>query len=304
MKTALTTGAASPSSQISPNIWPRLAVLGAVLLWGGSFSTMRMALDVLSPWSVMWLRMTIAMLCVLPFYRTVNLRVYRRGDWKLLLPAVILQPCLYFWMESAALKLTTSAQAGIISASVPLLVSVGAWIVLREVLTARALTGLVLAMLGVGVLTFGGQATESAPSPLLGNTLELLAMVSAAANMIMIRILGRRYDAWTLTVMQVATGCIFFSPGLLELRQIPAEACDARLIGILVFLGAGVTLGAFSLYNWAMTRMPAGTVSAHINLIPVVAVTCGILFLNESMTLTQLGATCVILASVIMTQKS
>jgi len=28
--------------------------------------------------------------------------------------------------------------------------------------------------------------------------MEFLAMVCAAANMILIRILGRRYDAWTL----------------------------------------------------------------------------------------------------------
>ena len=28
--------------------------------------------------------------------------------------------------------------------------------------------------------------------------------------MILIRILGRRYDAWTLTVMQVVTGTLFF----------------------------------------------------------------------------------------------
>ena len=42
---------------------PRLAVLGAVLLWGASFSTMRIALHDLHPWSVMWLRMVIALAC-------------------------------------------------------------------------------------------------------------------------------------------------------------------------------------------------------------------------------------------------
>ncbi|MBP9942952.1 MAG: EamA family transporter, partial [Desulfomicrobium sp.] len=47
---------------------PRLAVLGAVLLWGASFSTMRIALHDLHPWSVMWLRMVIALACILPLY--------------------------------------------------------------------------------------------------------------------------------------------------------------------------------------------------------------------------------------------
>jgi drug/metabolite transporter (DMT)-like permease len=282
---------------------PRLAVFGAVLLWGASFSTMRIALEDLHPWSVMWLRMVIALVCILPLYRTVSLSAYRRGDWKLLLPAVVFQPCLYFWFESSALGLTTSAQAGIISASVPLLVAVAAWMILKEPMSTRVTAGLLLSVAGVTVLTLAGQATESAPSPLLGNSLEFLAMVCAAANMILIRILGRRYDAWTLTVMQVVTGSIFFSPGLAHLMEVPAGTFDTQLVLILAFLGAGVTLGAFSLYNWAITRMPASTASAHINLIPVVAVGCGFAFLGETMNLVQMAAACVVLFSVLMTQK-
>lgn len=282
---------------------PRLAVLGAVVLWGASFSTMRIALEDLHPWSVMWLRMVIALACILPLYRTVSLSAYRRGDWKLLLPAVIFQPCLYFWLESAALGLTTSAQAGIISASVPLLVAVAAWMILKEPLSVRVTAGLLLSLAGVAVLTLGGQATESAPSPLLGNSMEFLAMVCAAANMILIRILGRRYDAWTLTVMQVVTGTLFFSPGLAYMADLPSGTFDLQLVLILVFLGAGVTLGAFSLYNWAITRMPASTASAHINLIPVVAVGCGFAFLGETMNPLQMAAACVVLFSVLMTQK-
>ncbi len=282
---------------------PRLAVLGAVLLWGGSFSAMRTALADLHPWSVMWIRMLIALVCVLPMYRTVDVSMYRKGDWKLLLPAVILQPCLYFWCESAALGLTTSAQAGVISASVPLLVAVGAWMTLREPLSMRTVAALLVSLAGVAVLSFAGEATEAAPSPLLGNGLELMAMVCAAANMILIRFLGRRYGAWTLTVMQVVTGCVFFSPGAMYLLELPAGTFDTQLVLILLFLGAGVTLGAFSLYNWAITRMPAGTASAHINLIPVVAVVCGFLFLGETMSPVQLAAAGVVLVSVLMTQR-
>ena len=89
--------------------------------------------------------------------------------------------------------------------------------------------------------------------------------------------------SWTLTVMQVVTGCVFFSPGLIHLTHVPKGVFNPRMISILLFLGAGVTLGAFSLYNWAITRMPASTASAHINLIPVVAVGCGFVFLGESL---------------------
>lgn len=298
---AVSTPSASPLLPLA--LAPRLAVLGAVLLWGGSFSAMRVALEDLHPWSVMWLRMAIALLCIAPMYRSVDLSMYRRGDWKALLPAVALQPCLYFWLESEALTLTTSAQAGVISASVPLLVAVGAWMTLGEALTTRTVVALLLSLAGVAVLSFSGHATETAPAPLIGNTLELGAMICAAGNMLFIRFLGRRYGAWTLTVMQVATGCIFFFPGAVRLLDVPTGTLNGPLVLVLLFLGAGVTLGAFSLYNWAITRMPAGTASAHINLVPVVAVVCGFLFLGETLTATQLAAAGGVLISVLMTQR-
>ena len=296
MKPAL---AHSDSSQFHP----RLAVLGAVILWGGSFSAMRTALDVLPAWTVMWLRMIIALLCILPLARTVRFDGYRPGDWKLLLPTVLLQPCLYFWLESSALSLTSSAQAGVISASVPLLVGVGAWLVFKESMRLATAAGLALSLAGVAVLSLSGQATVQAPAPLLGNTLELVAMACAAANMLFIRALGSRYSPWSLTVLQVVTGCVFFSPGAAHLGSVSWELFDQRLILTFLFLGAGVTLGAFALYNWSITRMNATTAAAHINLIPVIAVGCGFFFLGETMTLVQMLAALTVLASVLMTQR-
>lgn len=287
----------------SSQLFPRLAVLGAVILWGGSFSAMRAALDVLPAWTVMWLRMVIALICILPLIRTVRFDGYRPGDWKLLLPTVLLQPCLYFWLESSALSLTSSAQAGVISASVPLLVGFGAWLVFKESMRLATAAGLALSLAGVAVLSLSGQATNQAPAPLAGNTLELLAMACAAANMLLIRTLGRRYNPWSLTVLQVVTGCVFFSPGAAHLGSVSWEVFDQRLILTLLFLGAGVTLGAFSLYNWSITRMNATTAAAHINLIPVIAVGCGVFFLGETMTLVQLLAALTVLASVLMTQR-
>jgi hypothetical protein len=40
---------------------PVAALFAAVLLWGGSFAAMRLSVQAMSPWSVMWLRMAIAL---------------------------------------------------------------------------------------------------------------------------------------------------------------------------------------------------------------------------------------------------
>jgi len=203
---------------------PIAALFSAAVLWGGSFAAMRLSVQAMSTWSVMWLRMAIALVVILPFAGRLKTSAYRKGDWKLLVPMVLFQPCLYFLLESNALRFTTSSQAGVISASVPLMVAVGAWIMLSEPLGERTLAGLFLSVAGVAVLSLSGSSDDAAANPLLGNLLELGAMACAAVNMIMVKGLCNRYNPWLLTALQVVAGTLFFSPGVVLLLREPGVA--------------------------------------------------------------------------------
>ncbi len=275
---------------IPANVLPVTAIVTAVCLWGGSFSAMKVAVSTISPWTVMWLRMVLALAVMLPFAARLRPRAYRRGDWRPLLLLTLLQPCLYFLLESHALQLTTSSQAGVISATVPLMVVLGARLALAERMPARAVGGLVLSVFGVAWLTLAGSATESASNPLLGNLLELGAMASAAAYMVLIKRLSARYSTWTLTVLQTLGGAVFFLPGAAAVIRGDWLGWSSQQFLVLVFLGVGATLGAFGLYNWGMSRIEAGRASAFINLIPVVAVLLGRTLLGESLNPSQITA--------------
>ncbi len=134
---------------------PVLALLAAALLWGMSFAAMRVALQVLNPWSIMWVRMAVAVALLAPFTaRRVphDLRAcYRKGDWKLL----------------------------------ALLVALGAPLFLGERMKAAGATGLALSIAGVAALTLlgvpPGSASAGAVNAPLGNALETGAMIAAAA---------------------------------------------------------------------------------------------------------------------------
>ena len=303
-----TVAAAAGSDQVSERdtsrFWPIAAILAAVLLWGGSFSAMRVAVHVLNPWSVMWLRMTIALIVLIPFTGRVWPKTYQKGDWIFLLPMVIFQPCLYFFLESHALVLTTSSQAGVIAASVPILVSVGAWLFLKESVHGLTFVGFVVAVAGVTGLTLMQTSGGPAQNPVLGNTLELGAMVSAAANMLIVKQLSSRYNPWTLTAMQTLAGFIFFLPGLYYMWPVDQSIWTVNLILSMLFLGSLVTLGAFGLYNWGMSRVPASRAATFINLVPVTAVVLGWVILNESLNLFQIIASAVVVGGVYLSQKA
>ena len=281
---------------------PLLFLGGAVLFWGTSFVATKIALATFTPMTVDWLRMVIATLVFAPFWTRVPRPEYRRGDWKLLLLAALCIPCLYYALEGYAVLFTTSSQAGVISAVVPLLVAVGAWVFLHERLTWRGTLAIALSLVGVAVLSLGATVQQSATDPLLGNVLELTAMVAAAGSMLAIKHLSARYDPWLLTGMQAAVGVIFFAP--FALASDPMTWLSARPIAwaCVAYLGVAVRLGAFGLYNSALKLMPAGRAALAINLVPAVALLAGWIVRGESLSWLQLVACAVVVGAVVFAE--
>lgn len=274
---------------------PLLFLGGAVLLWGTSFAGTKAAQSGFDPLFVAWLRMVIATVVFLPFLPRLRRPEYRRGDWKWLLAFALFEPCLYFLFESYAIRLTTASQAGVITAIAPLLVAVGARIFFGEQLSTRAGIGLAVSLAGVAALSLGGAAQSAAPNPVLGNVLEIGAMVCATGYMLVVKHLVDRYDPWLLVAFQNVVGALFFLPTLLVSRPASLSAVPREAWIAVVFLGL-ISVGAFGLYNSAVARLSATRAAMAINLIPLVAMGTGALLLGDRLTLVQLAG-CVAIAA-------
>lgn len=296
---------------MNPNarLVPYLCLAGAVLLWGTSFMATKYALTGFGPLAVIFLRMVLASTLMAALWGRVPKAGRAPGDLKWLALVSLLQPCLYFLLEGYAIKFTTSAQAGMVSSLVPLLVAAGAWAFLREPLSGRMILGIGLSLCGVVWLSLGGSAAASAPNPALGNLLELGAMCCAAGYMLVLKHLSSRYNSWQLTGLQVFAGAVFFLPGALATE--PAWLADPAAAAAAVpgaawlavaYLGGLVTLGGFGLYNQAVTRLASAQAAASINLVPLVAVLSGWSMLGEALAPAQMAACALILAGVVLGQ--
>ena len=278
-----------------------MALLAAVIFWGSSFSIMKISIHSLGPWTVMWARMVVALVVIVPFWRRIWPLPYQPGDWKLLLPMCLFEPCLYFTLESNALRFTSSSQAGLITASVPIMVAFAAPFALGERVSRGTVAGLAAAMGGVVWLTLAGDPSDVATNPLLGNTLEMGAMMSAVGYIILVKKLSWRYSPFTLTAMQIVVGFCFFLPGVYSFAG-KGIVLTVGQIGALVYLGVCVTLGAFGFYNYGIAHVPANRASAFINIIPVVAVIFGWTLLGETLNGEQIAAAMCVLSGVWLSQ--
>ncbi|MCL2783354.1 MAG: DMT family transporter [Propionibacteriaceae bacterium] len=281
---------------------PLLYLVGAVLLWGTSYAATKSAYSAVPPMYVVWWRMIIALVVFLPLLRLVKRPDYQPGDWKLLLLAMLFMPCMYFGFEGFAISFTSSSQAGVVTAVMPLVVAVTAWVVLRERPTRRIMTAALISVVGVAVLSLSGGVEADATNPLLGNLLEMGAMLAAAGSTLIVKRLSTRYAPLFLTGLQMAAGSVFFAPLALASGPIDVTAVPVSAWLAIAYLGVGCGLAAFGLYNSALRLMPASRAAVAVNVVPVVALATGWLALGETMSPLQIGACILILGSVVFAQ--
>lgn len=283
---------------------PYLAILTAMFLWASTFAILKLVFAVFDPMFVLFARMAVACIgLALIAGLKGGLRCdYRRGDWKWLLAMGLIEPCLYFLFEAHALRYTSASQAGMVTAAMPFLAGLGAMVFLREKLSAGKWAGMGLSCLGIVWLTLAGHPDSHAPNPMLGNGLELLAMCCSATFVLIVKRLSTRYSPLMITGVPALMGCLWFGAGML----LPGVAWPQHfpLVPMLLlgYLGAGVTLGAYGLHIWAVSRVPVVVATSFSNLIPVFTVLLAWLLLGETLNLQQWLSCVLVLAGVLLGQ--
>jgi len=247
-------------------------------------------------------RMLVGTLFILIFLKPLRNLQYRKGDWKYLGFMGLCEPCLYFIFEALALENTSASQAGMITGTLPLIVGVVAWLVLKEKMNLRTISGFVLAIIGIVLLSGGSIVTENAPNPLFGNIMEFLAMVTATGYIITLKKLSDRYSSLFLTTFQAFIGAIFYFPLLFLPTTELTTVVDPFSAFAILYLGVFVTFGAYGSYNYAVSKVPASQAGAFINLIPVFTMIMGWAFLGDQLTTPQYFAVALVFAGIYLSQ--
>jgi len=251
-----------------------------MLLWGGSFVAMKVAVQHLDPWLIVLGRLFLAALAFGPF-------LLRLPPWPLIrnhLPGLLLmalaEPCFYFVFEAKALTLTQAGQAGVITALLPVMVACAAGFVLGERTSARGFAGLALGVAGAVLLSVFAPEDAYSPDPMLGNLLEMTAMACATVYTLMVKRLAPSFSPMFLTAFQAFTGTLFFLP-VLFISPFPAAFSWQGLTAV-AYMGLFVSVGAYACYNFALSRLPASRAAASVNLIPAFTLILGWLLLGET----------------------
>jgi drug/metabolite transporter (DMT)-like permease len=175
----------------------------------------------------------------------------------------------HFGLWVTSLFLTTVASSVALVTLQAVLVALGSHFLLRERLTRRGWTGVMVAT--VGALTIAGTDGLTAPDSgrvLLGDLLAFLGAFGSAAYFLIGRRLRQRHDLVTYVVPVYAIAALALTPFLLLTGQpIGADITDTQFV-YFVLLAAVPMLGGHTLANWCMRYLPAHTVATWILLEP------------------------------------
>ena len=269
--------------------WGMLITLS--VLWGGSFFFNGVAVRELPTLTIVLGRVGIAALALHIFMR-VTAEQYPRLSvvW---LPFIIMgffNNFVPFGLIVWGQQYLTSGLASIVNATTPIFALITAHVMTRdERMSVHGVAGVVLGLLGVVVL-IGPDALDGIGT----NVIAQLALIGAAVSYGLAVVYGRRFRQLGVSSIATATGQVTASsllllPVVLWLETpwlLPMPSLFA--IGAVVGLALLSTAIAYILYFRILASAGATNLSLVTLLVPVSAITLGILFLDETLLLRHL----------------
>jgi drug/metabolite transporter (DMT)-like permease len=267
-----------------------LLVLAA--LWGSSYLFIKLGLEDLSPAVVVFVRLALAALVLVPVSLARGALTGVVDAWAIVTLLALVQVAAPFLLITAGELEISSSLAGILVASAPIWTAI---LALRldpeEQSRGWRLVGVVVGMVGVGVLLgldIGGDA-----GGLLGGLAVVLASVGYAVGGFMIkRRLAHLQPVGLVTATMVASALMTLP---LALLTAPEALPGATATLAMAALGVGGTGIAFVIYYTLIATVGPARASLVAYIAPVFAVVYGVLLLDERFTFGTLAGIALIL---------
>ncbi|HVA38139.1 MAG TPA: EamA family transporter [Candidatus Dormibacteraeota bacterium] len=271
------------------------AYAGMVLIWSTTWLAIKWGLAYMPPLQGVGLRYLIAGLFVLAIARVAGARPPRgREAWRVVGVTSVALFGLNYALTYFAEEHISSGLTAVLFGTAPFWIMIFAYFLAGESLTARKVTGSLLALAGVAAISFAGTQHGT----LVGVAEILAAALLAAFGNVYIKRHQEHAQplvvippAMLISALTFGTLGWFLEPHDARAFAIPSLAA----LGYLSLFGSGI---AFLLNYMLLRRLPASTVGLSGLMIPVVAVIIGVAGAGERFTLQDAMGAALVLAGI------
>lgn len=210
----------------------------------------------------------------------------RWREWSLLCLQAGLGSVGYSVLLMLGLSLTQASDASVIAGTLPAVAAVLSMIVLRERLSTGAILAIVLATLGVGMLSLGdatASASASASARWSGNALVLLAMACEALFLLLNKSIKTPIAPLVVAAaMSVLSLLLCLIPALFQWVQASEPVFTNRAVGAALYYALVPTVIGFYLWYRGAAKVSGGEASLFTAVYPVAALLLSAVVLGET----------------------
>lgn len=274
-----------------------------MIFWSLSFIWFKVANETFRPVTIVFIRLVFAII-LLAGYLLIKKKFVRirKEDRKLFAMLAIFEPFLYFLGESFGLTYVSATVGSVIISTIPVIATIGAWILFRERLKIINYAGIILSFTGVLVFLFNGNGTLS--FSLKGLLLLMLAVFSAVGyNLTLSKLVGS-YNPVFIVCVQNSLGAILFLPLFFFLdfsHFISTPVTFSSFIPI-IELSVFASCGAFILFAFSVRNMGITKANVFTNFIPVFTAIFSFIILEDKLSIRNIAGMMIVIAGIIMAQ--
>jgi drug/metabolite transporter (DMT)-like permease len=260
----------------STNIGAKTALLGAALIWGGSFLIVKNSMDVMQPHMLIAMRFTIAAILLgIIFHR--KLKLLNKGYF---IKGGIIGACLFlaYSLQTIGITDTTPGKNAFLTAIYCVLVPFLFWIVDKKKPDLFNILAAFITIAGIGLVSLNGDFSIR-----MGDTFTLAGGVAYAFHLVAIAKFGKDKDPVLLTILQFAYSAVFAWSIALLFEEFPTKWSTGTITGLL-YLSILATAVALLLQNVGQKYTNPAPAAIILSLESVFGVLFSVIFYHEQIT--------------------
>ena len=267
---------------------PRGAFYGiaAASIWGSMYVVSDAVLTVIPPFTLLSLRILLALLALIPIYRRAREPLPARRVIAELLVVGFIGLGISLGAQFVGTDLSTAVNGALVTSASPTFVVLFAALLLKEKLNLRRALALALASAGVLVI-LDPSAANFQQATFAGDVFLALAALTWGLYSVLVRLVSLRHRLHTLTITVIGLlgGLALSLPAsILELSSKPIGSLDAGILLGVIYLGFVSTALALLLWNRAFALIPATMASLCFFAQPLAGAALAAIFLGQTLT--------------------
>ena len=266
---------------MKPSVLGAIYLAGAASIWGSVYVVSKYLMETVEPLVLIWLRYLIAILFLggAVLIKRIPLAVAKQ-DIKWIVAVGTIGYFLSIWTQFVGTQLSTAQMGAVITSAVPAFMVIFAFFILREKITVRKATAVILSTLGVLlVIGFDTQTTTIQP----GGMILFFAALTWALMSVLVKKIPSHYSQAVLTMYELMLASLIMTPLVWQnvTLDYAVDLLTSPLGGWIWYLGIVATAVAFYLWNEGLRLSAVGSGSIYFFFQPLVGAFLGWLFLGE-----------------------